>query len=193
MPRYRLYFHLPSPLPPSFINPSISFPLHRTFQYLILNLTFWACLSLCPSIPFTILFTTHFLLPLHQSKCFCLCLSHLLPSKHYHPLAFHAMLFAAEVLLHNHPPTHMVFFSFLCTLYSPTLARLLSLMKILYYSRAPQYTSLILSTLFVRPWKQGKAVRVIYTSRSCLHSSTAQLLYLVQSRQNPSLLVTLTF
>ena len=58
------------------------------------------------SVPFAILYTTHFLLPLHQSKLFSLFLSHPLPSKSY-PLALHAMLFAIEVcLLIQHPTNH---------------------------------------------------------------------------------------
>jgi hypothetical protein len=75
----------------------------------------------------------------------------------------------------THPQTHSSFFS----LYPlRTHTRPFSLMKILYYSRAPQYTSLILSTLFLCRWRQWEAVRVIYSSRVCLHSNTAQRFYL---------------
>jgi hypothetical protein len=63
---------------------------------------------------------------------------------------------------HTHPHTH-------------TLARLLCLIKILYYSPAPQYTSLVSSTLSVR---QREAVRAIYSSRTCLNSDIVQQFYL---------------
>jgi len=102
-PTFCLYF-----LPSFITTPPLSFPPHWIFQYLIFNLTFWVCLSVRAS---TILYTTHFHLPLHQSKFLFLFLSDPLPSKNY-PFSLHAMLFAIEVRLLIYTPTNSLFFLF---------------------------------------------------------------------------------